>query len=137
MAFELSQLLEKSAQRAPEKVAVRARGRSATYAELDAGANRLARLLHDQGVQKGDRVGIHFPKSVESVVAMLGVLRAGAAYVPLDPLAPGRRIAYIAGNCGLKGLLTDRERGKALDRAGSKLPGVRLIVEDSKARQTG
>ena len=137
MAFELSQLLEKSTQRAPEKIAVRARGRSATYAEVDAGANRLAHLLRDQGVQKGDRVGLHFPKSVESVVAMLGVLRAGAAYVPLDPLAPGRRIAYIAGNCGLKGLLTDSERGSALDRSGAPRPGFRLLVDDPTPGRDG
>lgn len=114
MAYILHQLLSESVQRWPEKEAVSARGRSLTYGELEERSNQLAHLLRERGVKKGDRVGLYFPKSVESIVAMIGALKAGAAYVPLDPQAPPKRVAYIVGNCGIKGLITDRARARLL-----------------------
>ena len=71
MASLLQQLLDVSADRHPDKPAVRARERSLTYAELHARSSQLAHLLRAQGVARGDRVGLFFPKAVESVVAML------------------------------------------------------------------
>ncbi len=68
MAYILQQLLTKSAARNPEKVAVWARGRSLTYRELQEQSNQLAHLLRENGVKRGDRVGIYFPKCVESIV---------------------------------------------------------------------
>ena len=76
MAYVLQQLLRKSAKAYPEKPAVWARGKSITYRELEERSNQLAHLLRDQGIEKGDRVGLFFPKAVESVVSMLGVLKA-------------------------------------------------------------
>jgi amino acid adenylation domain-containing protein len=114
MAYLLQQLLTASAERAPEASAVRARGRSLTYGELERRSTQLAHLLRERGVARGDRVGLYFPKAVESVVAMLGVLKAGAAYVPLDPHAPGQRVAGIAADCGLRALVTTAERLAAL-----------------------
>jgi acyl-CoA synthetase (AMP-forming)/AMP-acid ligase II len=106
MAYLLQQLLATSADRYPDKPAVQARGRSLTYAGLQTRSNQLAHLLRERGVRRGDRVGLFFPKAVESLVAMLGVLKAGAVYVPLDPHAPVRRVAGIAENCGLRALVT-------------------------------
>ena len=85
MAYVLQQLLSKSAKAYPEKIAVWARGRSITYRELDERSNQMAHLLRKRGINKGDRVGLFFPKCVESIVSMLGVLKAGGVYVPLDP----------------------------------------------------
>ena len=96
---------------------MRARGSSLTYAELETRSSQLAHLLRDRGVGRGDRVGLFFPKSVESVVAMLGVLKAGAVYVPLDPHAPVRRIAGIVENCGLRALVTTADKRRALPPA--------------------
>ena len=110
MAHLLQQLLRDGAQRHPEAPAVRARGRSLTYGELETRSSQLAHLLRDRGVSAGDRVGLFFPKAVESVVAMLGVLKAGAAYVPLDPHAPVQRVAGIAADCGLRALVTTAEK---------------------------
>ena len=93
MAYLLQQLAVESAHRDSDKPAVRARGRVLTYGELERRSSQLARLLREHGIARGDRVGLFFPKAVESVVAMLGVLKAGAVYVPLDPHAPARRIA--------------------------------------------
>jgi amino acid adenylation domain-containing protein len=114
MAYVLQQLLRKSAKAYPEKPAVWARGKSITYRELEERSNQLAHLLRKQGVEKGDRVGLFFPKAVESVVSMLGVLKAGGVYVPLDPQAPADRIGYIISNCGIRVLITNVERRQAL-----------------------
>jgi amino acid adenylation domain-containing protein len=114
MAYVLQQLLSKSAQAYPEKTAVWARGRSITYRELEERSNQLAHLLRKQGVKKGDRVGLFFPKCVESVVSMLGVLKSGGVYVPLDPQAPADRVGYIIGNCGIRVLITNHEKRQAL-----------------------
>ena len=64
-----------------------------TYDELDRLSNQVARALLAQGVAPGDRVGILAPKSAASVVAVFGVLKAGACYVPLDPKSPAARLA--------------------------------------------
>jgi amino acid adenylation domain-containing protein len=114
MAYLLQQLLAASADRRPDHAAVQARGHSLTYGELLARSSQLAHLLRDRGVGRGDRVGLFFPKAVESVVAMLGVLKAGAVYVPLDPHAPARRVAAIVEDCGLRALVTTSERLQSL-----------------------
>src|SRR6476646_7614703 len=114
MAYILQQLLTKNAKAYPDKPAVWARGRSITYRELDERSNQVAHLLRQRGVQKGDRVGLFFPKCVESVVSMLGVLKAGGVYVPLDPQAPADRVGYIISNCGIQILITNAERRSAL-----------------------
>ena len=114
MAYILQQLLTRSAALYPEKMAVWARKRSLTYRELDQRSTQLAHLLRQRGLKKGDRVGIFFPKCVESVVCMFGVLKAGGVYVPLDPQAPADRVGYIIENCGIRVLLTNKERRAAL-----------------------
>jgi amino acid adenylation domain-containing protein len=114
LAYILQQLLTRSAARYPEKPAVWARNRSLSYRELDERSTQLAHLLRHRGFKKGDRVGIFFPKCVESLVCMFGVLKAGGVYVPLDPQAPADRIAYILGNCGIRVLLTNKDRRAAL-----------------------
>lgn len=81
----------------PDAVAVVCAGRRVTYAELDAEANRFARLLAARGHGGGDKVGICLDYSVEMVVAILGTLKAGAAYVPLDPTYPAARLHLLLG----------------------------------------
>jgi len=114
VAYILQQLLTRSAALDPEKPAVWARKRSLTYRELDERSTQLAHLLRQRGLKKGDRVGIFFPKCVESLVCMFGVLKAGGVYVPLDPQAPADRIGYIIGNCQIRVLLTTKERRSIL-----------------------
>ncbi|MGW1658180.1 amino acid adenylation domain-containing protein, partial [Streptomyces atratus] len=91
----------------PQAVAVVFEGTEVTYAELDARANRLARLLIDRGVGPEDFVALALPRSVELVVALLAVLKAGAAYLPVDPQYPAERIAYMLADARPALLLTD------------------------------
>lgn len=126
MPYILQQLLTESAKGRAEHPAVWARGRTLSYRELDQRSNQLAHLLRQRGLKKGDRIGIFFPKAVESLVAMFGALKAGVVYVPLDPNQPADRISYIIGNCGIKALVTIEDRYKLLDPAA--IPSVEFVV---------
>jgi amino acid adenylation domain-containing protein len=137
MAYILQQLLTRSAALYPEKVAVWARGRSLTYRELEERSNQLARLLCDRGVKKGDRVGLFFPKCVESLVCMFGVLKAGGVYVPLDPQAPADRVGYILGNCGIRVLLTNREKRNLLEASVVDALDFCLMTDGTGANGSG
>ncbi len=134
MAYLLQQLLLGSANRFPDKTAVWAAGRSITYRELNERSNQLAHSLRHRGVKKGDRVGLYFPKSVESVISMLGVLKAGAVYVPLDPNAPAARIRYILANCGTKLLITTSPKLQSISPAPLVEGGYSILIDqNSKA----
>jgi amino acid adenylation domain-containing protein len=109
MAYLLQQLLTDSAVRLPTKEAVSFEGETVSYAELDARTNQLARALQTAGVRQGDRVGIYVHKSIPSVIAVFGILKAGGACVPLDPSAPAKRLAYITRDCEIKVLVTSAE----------------------------
>jgi len=76
-----------------------------TYGELDSASNGLARALVAHGVRRGDRIGLFLPKGLEAVVAVYGVMKAGAAYVPLDPQAPVARAALVAADCTVAALV--------------------------------
>ena len=81
--------------RTPEAVAVSCEGRSMTYRELEEAANRLAHLLAGHGVGPGQCVALLLARSAEAIVAMLAVLKTGAAYLPIDPALPAARIGFM------------------------------------------
>ncbi|KQQ75662.1 hypothetical protein ASF73_07645 [Xanthomonas sp. Leaf131] len=91
----LHQLFEAQVQRSPDAIAVELDARSLSYAELDAQANQLAHHLRSLGVGPECRVALCLQRSVEMVIGLLGILKAGAAYVPLDPEYPSERLAYM------------------------------------------
>ena len=91
----IHELFEKQVERTPQSVAVVYAGHSLTFAELNSRANRLAGLLIEKGVGPDQLVGICVERSLEMVVGLLGILKAGAAYVPLDPDYPTERLACI------------------------------------------
>jgi amino acid adenylation domain-containing protein len=88
-------LVAQQVQRSPGAIAITASGRDVTYAELDAAAGRCAAELHRRGIGRGDLVGIAMNRSLDAVVAILAVLRAGAAYLPLDPEYPADRLRWM------------------------------------------
>ncbi|MFD3666006.1 amino acid adenylation domain-containing protein [Streptomyces sp. NPDC058659] len=97
---------ERQVRRRPDAVALVCEDRELTYAELNASANRLARLLAARGVGTEDVVGVALPRSPELVVALLAVMKAGAAYLPLDADHPRDRIAYMLSDAGARTVLT-------------------------------
>ncbi|KAB2345061.1 non-ribosomal peptide synthetase, partial [Actinomadura rudentiformis] len=103
----LPELFEAQAARTPDDVALVWGDLSLTYAELNARANRLAHELIARGVGPEDRVALVLPRIPEIVVSILGVLKAGAAYVPIDPEYPADRIAHMLDDC--RPALTIRE----------------------------
>ncbi len=101
----LQLLAEAQAARTPDAPAVAASGCRLTYRELHERANRLAHLLQNQGVGPESAVAVLLERSVEMVVALLGVLKAGAAYLPLDPTHPAERLALLLADSGAEVLL--------------------------------
>jgi len=91
----ISQLFEHQVARTPDAVAVVSAGRSLTYRELDQRSNQLARHLQLLGVRPETLVGVAVERSVEMMVGLLAILKAGAAYVPMDPSYPVQRIALM------------------------------------------
>ena len=98
-------LFEELAQTHPEKPALVGGDLELTFGELDQRANWLASSLRADGVQPEDRIGLEMPRSGELVVAMLGVLKAGAAYVPLAPDLPPKRRAFLIEDAGVSKVL--------------------------------
>jgi amino acid adenylation domain-containing protein len=121
MAHLLHHYLRDSASSAPDSLALVDGDREFTYAELDERSDRVAGRLIELGVSRGDRVGIYLPKSAEGVIGIYAAMKAGAAYVPIDPSAPVSRVAYIANNCGIRHVISSNTKRKgwtALGRAG-------------------
>ena len=100
--------------RAPEAVAISCDGRSMTYRELDEASNRLAHLLAGQGAGPGQCVALLFTRSVEAIVAIVAVLKTGAAYLPIDPGLPAARIGFMVADAAPVAAITTgglRRRG--------------------------
>ncbi|MBV9791906.1 MAG: amino acid adenylation domain-containing protein, partial [Chloroflexi bacterium] len=102
----LHQLVEAQVARKPEAIALNCGGETLTYAELNARANQLAHRLLELGVRPDMRVGLCLDRSLDLVVGILGILKAGAGYVPLDPSYPAERVAFMAEDAQLGALVT-------------------------------
>ncbi|MNW26217.1 Linear gramicidin synthase subunit D [compost metagenome] len=123
----IHRLVQKQAERIPEQVAVAGGGTKLTYRELDLRSNQLARLLTESGAGPGSIVGVCAERSPELVVSLLGILKAGAAYVPLDPEYPKERLRFILEDTQVPILLTQPHlRGRLPD-----LP-IRAVELDSR-----
>jgi amino acid adenylation domain-containing protein len=114
----LHELFEEQVALTPEATAVVFEDRQFSYAELNARANRLAHYLLHQGVLPERLIGISMQRSLEMVVGLLGILKTGAAYVPLDPSYPEERLAYMFDNAQLNVLLTQSELATRTGGAG-------------------
>ncbi|WNM31439.1 amino acid adenylation domain-containing protein [Streptomyces sp. Li-HN-5-11] len=124
----LPALFEAQAARTPDAVAIAADGERVTYAELDARSNRLARLLVSRGVGAESVVGVCLERGVELIVGLLAVVKAGGAYLPIDPAYPADRVEFTVGDAGAGLVLT--ERGPADRLAGL---GIDVVALDDPA----
>lgn len=111
-----------------DRVAVGGPDGDLTYAELDAASSRLAHVLRDRGVRAGDRVAVCLERSSALVVGLLGVLKSGAAYVPVDPAFPAQRIDFMLSDAGCQALVTTAD---LLPRLPSGLPNPVLLDRDA------
>ncbi|PYS97534.1 MAG: non-ribosomal peptide synthetase, partial [Acidobacteria bacterium] len=102
----IHELFERQAQRTPEAVALVSKDERLSYRELNERANKLAHHLRGLGAGSETLVGILFARSVETVVAILGVLKSGGGYLPLDPKQPPERISFMLADAGVRLLLT-------------------------------
>ncbi|NJN32547.1 MAG: AMP-binding protein, partial [Synechococcales cyanobacterium RM1_1_8] len=102
----IHQLFEAQAERTPHRTALQYAHQRLTYGDLNRRANQLAHLLIQAGLEPGDRVGIHLERSLNLVVALLAVLKAGGAYLPLDPTYPQERLALMVEEARPRVLLT-------------------------------
>ncbi|HLM55885.1 MAG TPA: amino acid adenylation domain-containing protein, partial [Pyrinomonadaceae bacterium] len=126
------ELFSLRAEQTPSAVAATHAGRSLTYGELDEKSSRLARYLAEAGVGLESRVGIHLRRSPEMLVALLGVLRAGAAYVPLEAGLPPQRLEYMLSDSRVEWVLVESELMQGLP-----LGGVDVVVMDGASTDPG
>ncbi|MCA9900325.1 MAG: amino acid adenylation domain-containing protein [Anaerolineales bacterium] len=117
----MSQAVDQTAVKYPEREAIRCNGKGISYQTLQQQTDNLAYLLQQQGVKRGDRVGIYINKDMESAVSIYGIMKAGAAYVPLDPFAPVERLSYVIKDCQIDVVITKP----------NKMGQVRSMVADT------
>jgi amino acid adenylation domain-containing protein len=110
MPASIPRYLLQTAGRLPDKVAIVGRERSITFAELLTEAQATAQALREIGIASGDRVGICMEKTIDQVVAILGVLFANAVVVPILPRLKGPNIRHIIDNSGMSAMITDTDR---------------------------
>ncbi len=117
----MHQMITRAAEAAPDREAFRMSGSGLTYGDLERRSNQLARVLQERGVCRGDRVGIYAGKSLELAVAIYGIMKAGAAYVPMNPESPVSQSRKIIVDCDIRHLIGDR----------SKVSAVRCLAEET------
>ena len=113
----IHQLFAEQVEETPNQIAARTDTAAVTYKVLNAEANRLARyLLEEKGLRPGDRVGILMSPSLYRPVSILGVLKAGGIYVPIDPSLPHKRVEYMITDASIGAVVSERKYLRALNR---------------------
>jgi amino acid adenylation domain-containing protein len=126
-------LFEQAADRTPGAVAAVHEVHALSYGQLDRRANQLARFLVSSGVRPGDRVALCLERSLDMVAAILAVLKAGAAYVPLEPAHPAERTAFMLADAGVTLLVSERAVVIPLPES----PGVPVVLLDAERERIG
>ncbi len=127
----LHDLFIRQARRTPGNIALEFEEETMTYRELDEKSNRVARYLKEKGAQRGSLIGVLSHRCTETIVNVMGVLKAGAAYVPIDPDYPKDRQEYIYQNSGCKEMIEqDFYEAGALGRYSSAPPDLVNVTTD-------
>lgn len=133
----LHQLFEEQVREYPERTALVFLGQRLTYAQVNVRANQLARHLRERGVKPESIVGITIDRSPEMVFSLLGVMKAGGAYLPLDANYPASRIEYLAANSGMEFILA-RQDSPRQAHIPPNFAGEVILLEDPRiAQQSG
>lgn len=123
-------LFEEQVLRIPEEPAVIARDKILTYLQLNEQANRIAHSLMEMGVERGELVAFALPRKSYLLAAIFGILKAGAAYLPIDPEFPEDRLNYILKDSQAKIFITDESVGKLLENDKTSNPEIPISGED-------
>lgn len=124
----VQEFLQNSARLSPDKTALVCDGQRLTYAQIEAMANRLAHVLIDQGIQRGDRVIIHLENTVEAVMSIFAVLKAGAIFVFVNHSTKQDKLTYILNDCGAAALIGDGRKAAMLDEVAACVPTLKYRV---------
>ena len=116
MVYLLPHSVQQSAEKFPDKEAFKCLNDSITYESLARKVNQLSNLLIELGIKKGDRVGIFLSRSLETAIAIYGIMGAGAVYVPFDPDAPPSRIQFLIEDCEIDILISRKAQKRALEK---------------------
>ena len=131
------EFLEDSANRTPDKVALICAGQRLTYRQVDEEANRVANALLAAGVQRGDRVAVWLPNSVETVLAIFGILKASATFVVVNTTTKPDKLAYVLNNCQAKGLFAPGRQAEVVASVMASVPSLTLGVLCGKGADEG
>ncbi len=123
-------LFEEQVAKAPDKTAVIACDRELTYGELNQQANRIAHSLIEKGIQPGDLVAFMLPRKSYLLSAMFGILKSGAAYLPIDPDYPQDRIDYMLSDSGARLCITEESISELLANEDVGNPNVKMISDN-------
>lgn len=122
------QFLENSADRLPDKVALICDRQRLTYADVETQANRLANALRAQGLQRGDRVALYLPNSVELAISIFAALKAGCVFVPINYTIKYDKCAYILNNCAARALITIGRQAEFVQQFVQTVPSLKTVV---------
>lgn len=112
--MQVESFLERSAKCFPDKTAVICEGRRLTYREIDESANRLSNSLITEGIERWDRVAVYLDNSVEAVISVFAILKAGGVFLVVNPTTKIDKLVYILNNCRAKGLVMPARKFEAM-----------------------
>jgi len=124
--------LQHSAERFPNKTALICEGRRLTYAEVEAQANQLAHALIAHGLERGDRVAVYLPNSVDAVVAIFAILKAAGTFVVVNHTTKRDKLAYILNNCRATALCTSERNAALATEIHAAVPSLKFTVLSGK-----
>jgi long-chain acyl-CoA synthetase len=131
----LHDTLRRSAAVAPDRLAVAAEDGSCTFGELDLWSDGVCATLREHGIQRGDRVAVFMDNTVAAAVSLYGILKAGGAFVMVNPLTKADKLSFIANDCGIRGLVTDAHLGGVAGEAVARTPSLTHLILTGEFRE--
>lgn len=131
----IQDLLETSAARKPGNTAVNGGAHLIDYRNLHGKSSYLADLLRKNGCKPGDKIALLLDKSIEAIVAIFGILKSGAAYIPLDSDSPANRLEYILQDIGTRVIITNQKNQPAVEKIAGGIKQVKILLIDTLLKE--
>jgi long-chain acyl-CoA synthetase len=127
-SVQVESFLELSARRSPEKTALVCGSRRVSYAELERSANRLAHGLNAEGVRRGDRVAVHLDNSIEAVLAVFAILKAGGVFMMVNPTTKAEKLGYVLNDSRARAIFLPTRKLAALGACWADTPHLKTLI---------